>query len=153
MRLAITAFIAGGSLLLFLSTVPEHWLILCSLLITIATLSFWFTRKIVGLPYLSQSCTFVLFFIIGFAWNAHYAEGRLQNILSEELEGQDLTIEGRVNALPQGNPSGAKFSFAVDRALIQQELISHFPQQIYLSWQPAWCKSQSIPDIIPGQRW
>jgi len=95
----------------------------------------------------------ILMFILGFAWNARYAENRLNHILTSDLEGIDLMIEGRVVALPQGNTFGAKFAFEVDDAIAHGELINHFPQQIYLSWQPAWRNPQNIPEVIPGQRW
>lgn len=73
-------------------------------------------------------------FTVGFAWNAHYAEKRLSNILVSDLEGHDLSIEGRVAALPQGGVDGAKFAFAVDKVMKGQQIIDHFPEKIYLSW-------------------
>jgi len=85
-------------------------------------------------------------FVLGFAWNAHYSENRLHHVLSPEMEGKELTIEGRVAALPQGNSGGAKFAFEVD------DLTGDLPWRIYLSWQPAWRNPQAIPEIIPGQR-
>ena len=94
-----------------------------------------------------------LLFALGFAWNAHYAENRLENILSTELEGEEFILEGRVAALPQSNSSGAKFAFEVDNALSGKETLNHFPGRIYLSWQPAWRNPQAIPEVIPGQRW
>ena len=92
-------------------------------------------------------------FTLGFAWNAHYAQSRLANVLSIEHEGKDLVLEGRVNALPQSSPSGAKFSFEVDQAFLGKEPIESFPSQIYLSWQPAWRNPENVPEVIPGQRW
>jgi competence protein ComEC len=94
-----------------------------------------------------------LFFVLGFAWNARYAENRLENILATELEGKEFTLEGRVVALPQSNPTGAKFTFEVDQAISGRETFDYFPKRIYLSWQPAWRNPQDIPDVIPGQRW
>ncbi|MBU3578437.1 DNA internalization-related competence protein ComEC/Rec2 [Polynucleobacter sp. 73C-SIWE] len=88
-----------------------------------------------------------LMFVLGFAWNARYAENRLSNLLSSEMEGKDLTIEGRIVALPQGNSAGAKFAFEID------ESVNHLPKRIYLSWQPAWRNPQVIPEVVPGQRW
>jgi competence protein ComEC len=92
-------------------------------------------------------------FALGFAWNAHYAQGRLNNILSIEYEGKDFVLQGRVNALPQSSPAGAKFSFEVSQAFLGKEFIESFPHQVYLSWQPAWRNPQDIPQVIPGQRW
>ncbi len=94
-----------------------------------------------------------LFFVAGFAWNALYAENRLENVLAKELEGMELTLEGRVAALPQSNSSGAKFAFEVDDIISGKEVLKHFPKRIYLSWQPAWRNPRPIPDVIPGQRW
>ena len=92
-------------------------------------------------------------FALGFAWNAHYAQSRLNHILSTEYEGKDLVLAGRVNALPQSSSSGAKFSFEVDKAFLGHERLESFPPQVYLSWQPAWRNPQDVPEIIPGQRW
>ena len=94
-----------------------------------------------------------LLFILGFAWNANYADGRLQNILAKELEGEELSIEGRVIGLPQGGETGAKFAFEITQMLLQGESKTQFPHQIYLSWQPAWRSHQIIPEIVPGQHW
>lgn len=96
---------------------------------------------------------FGLLFALGFAWNAHYAETRLENILATELEGREFTLEGRVAALPQSNVSGAKFAFEVHSAISGREVLNDFPKRMYLSWQPAWRNPQAIPEIIPGQRW
>ena len=100
-----------------------------------------------------QGAAIVLALSLGFAWNVRYAQERLGNILISELEGRELTIEGRIAALPQSKSDGAKFAFAVDRMLVGQERVDQFPEKIYLSWQPAWRNPQEIPDIIPGQRW
>ncbi len=94
-----------------------------------------------------------MLFVAGFAWNALYAENRLENVLATELEGRELKLEGRVAALPQGNSSGAKFAFEVDDIISGKEVLKRFPKRIYLSWQPAWRNPQAIPKIIPGQRW
>jgi competence protein ComEC len=94
-----------------------------------------------------------LLFAMGFAWNARYAENRLENILTTELEGEELNLVGRVEALPQSHSSGAKFAFEVDKAGLGKEPLEQFPRRIYLSWQPAWRNSQEIPDIVPVQRW
>ena len=94
-----------------------------------------------------------LLFVVGFAWNALYAEYRLENVLDAELEGKELTVKGRVVALPQSNSSGAKFAFQVDDIISGKEVLKRFPKRIYLSWQPAWRNPQAIPEIIPGQRW
>jgi len=102
---------------------------------------------------LRQCANIALIFVLGFAWNARYAENRLSNILAAELEGKEITIEGRVAALPQGNAEGAKFAFEIDQFLLGGEYLDQFPKRIYLSWQPAWRNPEPIPDLIPGQRW
>ncbi|MBU3628174.1 DNA internalization-related competence protein ComEC/Rec2 [Polynucleobacter sp. AP-Reno-20A-A9] len=94
-----------------------------------------------------------LLFVAGFAWNALYAENRLENVLATELEGKELMLEGRVAALSQSNSSGAKFAFEVDDIVSGKAVLKRFPKRIYLSWQPAWRNPQAIPEVIPGQRW
>ncbi|WP_255530860.1 DNA internalization-related competence protein ComEC/Rec2 [Polynucleobacter sp. UB-Piko-W3] len=123
---------------------PLYWMSVCFLLGMI----FLFLAYI-GKPqsHFRKLAIFAFVFVLGFAWNARYAENRLHNILSPEMEGKELTIEGRVAALPQGNSGGAKFAFEVD------DVTGALPWRIYLSWQPAWRSPQAIPEIVPGQRW
>ena len=153
MRINIAAFIAGGSLLLFLSAVPENWAWICTATIVISLFGVYINYASIQNRYGSSAFLAVCCFALGFAWNAHYAQGRLANVLSIEYESKDLILEGRVNALPQSSPSGAKFSFEVDQAFLGKELIESFPPQVYLSWQPAWRNPQDVPEVIPGQRW
>ncbi|WP_201721431.1 DNA internalization-related competence protein ComEC/Rec2 [Polynucleobacter asymbioticus] len=150
MRFSIAAFIAGGSLLFFLPQVPNDWMIGC-IVVGAFSVGALYTKPQSSL--LRYAAFGALFFALGFAWNARYAEIRLKNILVPELEGREFTVEGRVSALPQSNPSGAKFAFEIDQAWSGSELLENYPKRIYLSWQPAWRNAQEIPEIIPGQRW
>ena len=153
MRINIAAFIAGGSLLLFLPAVPEYWHWICIATIFISLSSVYINRLLIQYSYVSSALLTICCFALGFAWNAHYAQSRLTHVLSIEYEGKDLVLEGRVNALPQSSSGGAKFSFDVDQAWLGKESIDSFPTQVYLSWQPAWRNPQDVPQIIPGQRW
>ena len=146
----MTAFIAGGSFLFFLPQVPTLWLpaslfvgLLCLPALYLGSRGKWLRYILI----------FILLFSIGFAWNAHYADKRLKNILAEELEGRDLIAEGRVIALPQSSPASAKFAFELEHLSAGKQPISVYPKMIYLSWSPGWRDDQKIPDIIPGQRW
>ena len=150
MRLAIAAFIAGGSFLLFLPQVPQYWRYICIFASLLSLLAIFLLQKF----NLAKKIALVAIFIVmGFAWNAQYAENRLENILPIELEGKELTLNGRVAALPQGGVQGAKFAFDVDSATHGGVVIEEFSRRIYLSWQPAWRNPQAIPEVKPGQRW
>jgi competence protein ComEC len=153
LRIYIAAFIAGGSLLLFLSDVPDLWLPTCLSLMVFCLLGAWVNWCLAKHTNANTIFLGIFFFVLGFAWNAQYAQNRLNNILSIEYEGKDLLFEGRVNALPQSSLGGAKFSFEVDHASLGGQPIELFPRQVYLSWQPAWRNPQDIPEVIPGQRW
>jgi competence protein ComEC len=153
LRTNIAAFIAGGSLLLFLPAVPEYWGWMCAAIIIVSLLGVHLNRSLIQYRNPGSLLIAVCCCTLGFAWNSYYAQDRLNNILSIEYEGKDLVLDGRVNALPQSSPSGAKFSFQVDQAFLGREPIESFPPQIYLSWQPAWRNPQDVPEVIPGQRW
>jgi competence protein ComEC len=153
LRINIAAFIAGGSLLLFLSAVPEYWHWICLAVIIASLLGACINYLFIQYRHVSGALLTVCCCTLGFAWNAHYAHDRLSNILSIEHEDKDLILSGRVNALPQSSSSGAKFSFEVDQAILGRKKIESFPPQIYLSWQPAWRNPQDVPEVIPGQRW
>ena len=82
MRLAIAAFIAGGSLLLFLPQVPQYWRYICIFASLLSLLAIFLLQKF----NLAKKIALVAIFIVmGFAWNAQYAENRFENILSIEL--------------------------------------------------------------------
>ena len=135
---------------MLLPQLPEYWLISCITFSVVCLLTILLSNQ--G-SLLKKFAVIGLLFVVGFAWNALYAENRLKNVLATELEGKELTLKGRVVALPQSNPSGAKFAFEVDEAFSGKEALNHFPERIYLSWQPAWRNPQAIPEVIPGQRW
>ncbi|WP_370625138.1 ComEC/Rec2 family competence protein [Polynucleobacter sp. AP-Capit-er-40B-B4] len=129
---------------------PEYWSYICIGSCITSSVAIFFASNRSPLKTLA---VIALLFTMGFSWNARYAENRLENILALELEGKELNLEGRVAALPQSHSSGAKFAFEVDRVSIGKEVLERFPKRIYLSWQPAWRNPQTIPDIVPGQRW
>ena len=149
----MAAFIAGGSLLLFLPAVPEYWYGMCAAIFVVSLFGAYINCFLTLDRHISSVLLTVCCFALGFAWNAHYAQTRLDHILSTEYEGKDLVLAGRVNALPQSSSSGAKFSFEVDKAFLGHDHLESFPPQVYLSWQPAWRNPQDVPEIIPGQRW
>lgn len=148
--MAITAFIAGGSLLFFLPDVPYGWVWVClfGCMLCLSLFIFGIQRG-----QLRNILIAIVFFFIGFAWNANYAETRLANLISEELEGKDLHIEGRVVELPQSNPQSAKFAFEIDCNPSGNSECIEQSKRIYLSWQPAWRDGKAIPSVKPGQRW
>jgi len=150
LRIAIAAFIAGGSLLLFLPSLPENWLLISTSFVLLGLIGIY-AKPTFSL--VRSASIIALFFALGFGWNANYAEQRLSNILSSSLEDVELLIEGRVSALPQSGPTGAKFTFDLISMSSRGKVISNFPKRIYLNWQNAWRNPQETPKIIPGQRW
>ena len=129
---------------------PSQWHWTCAGITLLCVLLMYLYHRI---HWLRHALICMLFFILGFAWNANYANSRLNNILAQELEGEELSIEGRVIGLPQGSATGAKFAFEINQMFLKGETKDQFPNQIYLSWQPAWRSYQNIPEVIPGQRW
>ena len=126
---------------------------MCAVTIIVFLLGFYLNRPLVQYRHASSLLLAVCCCALGFVCSAYYAQDRLSNILALEHEGKDLVLEGRVNALPQSASSGAKFSFEVNQAFLGRKRIESFPQQVYLSWQPAWRNPQDVPEVIPGQRW
>jgi len=148
LRLAISAFIAGGSLLLFLPAVPANYLSIASVLTALLLLAIFY----LGHPQIKLILVIILAFTVGFCWNAHYAGQRLDHVLPNALDGAEFELIGRVDALPQGNSQGSRFAFEVEKST-SRENTEVFTPRIYLSWNPAWKNTNTIPEIIPGQRW
>ena len=144
----MTAFIAGGSFLLFLPAVPANYLPISLILATLLLVAIW------RLKHQSIQKIFILglALTLGFCWNANYANQRLKNILPSELDGSEFELIGRVDALPQGSTHGVRFAFELEE-LSAREKIAAFPRRVYLSWSPDWKSTNTVPEIIPGQRW
>jgi competence protein ComEC len=81
LRFAITAFIAGGSLLFFLPEVPIYWgpscFVACLLCMVCAYVSS-------PTSVLRNLAIIALMFFLVFSWNTHYAQSRLRNIIKLE---------------------------------------------------------------------
>jgi competence protein ComEC len=152
LRLAISAFIAGGFSLLHLPGIPEDATLYSSLVALACFCGLLINQQYFKKAYVAYFFSAILFASLGFFWNTHYALERLSNILPIEMDGKDFLMKGRVNALPQSSSSEAKFSFLVDPEFLKRQP-HHFPKKIYLSWKSTWGKSNAIPEIIPGQTW
>ena len=63
-------------------------------------------------------------------WRAsHYAS----RILSADLQGRDIVVQGQIMGLPQWLPSGVRFSFAVDSATLDGQPVA-LPDTLSLAW-------------------
>ena len=90
---------------------------------------------------------------IGFGYAAARADLRLADALPSEWEGEDITVAGIIDDLPQFSPRGARFAFAVERV---QTHGASVPPRLSLSWYAAQRKDGSIdaaPAMAAGERW
>src|SRR3546814_6500129 len=74
------------------------------------------------------------------------------------LEGQDITIVGIVDSLPDYTKRGVRFDFVVEKTLPPHGIAAApaIPSRIALSWysHPATGESQaSLPPVHAGERW
>ena len=134
LRIAITAWIAGGSAFLFLPKLPNYG-VEVSILFGILLL-------IVGYYLRDRNRTISLLVLIaamaslGWGYHFHYAKGRLASSLPISLEDQELTIRGCIDQLPNSDRQHQRFAFeVVDWNDIQSKSL---PRKIYLSWSGAW---------------
>lgn len=149
LRIAITAWIAGGSAFLFLPKLPNHGL-------EVSIISGIFLL-IIGYYLRDRNRTISLLFLIaamaalGWGYHFHYAKGRLASSLPISLEDQELTIRGYIDQLPNSDRQHQRFAFeVVDWNDVQSESL---PRKIYLSWSGAWQKNRLIPELAPGEEW
>ncbi len=144
LRLAIAAFIARGSLHLFLPILSRLWLEESLCATVIGLFGCIFSGRLLRDKRASYQCPCLclIFFSLGFAWNPHYAQGCLNHLSPTDLE-------GKLDSFPQSNAFGAKVSISVEGMLLTLEEVVNFSESIYLSWQPAWRKPEDIPEIVP----
>ncbi len=182
MRAIFSAFIAGEIFFLSLSKIPTNTIIYCLLLAILGNIFLIkFVSRLDGLRFFNLPSTLIfgasLTLMLGFGWSFYLSLDRTQNILSKELEGVSLVIDGVIDGLPQDSAEGRRFTLKVlrwKRASIPinkekgqeidwNEAKDGFPQRVSLGWYaPREFFNQStaksvdlsgIPEIIPGQRW
>ena len=182
MRAIFSAFIAGEIFFLSLSKIPSNTIFYCLLLAILGNiLLIKFVHRIDRLRFYKMQSTLIfsatLSLMLGFIWCFYLSQDRSQKILSKELEGVSLIVDGVIDGLPQDSTEGRRFTFKVLRwkrlsnAGIKEisqeidwnEVEGGFPHRISLGWyasreffNQSSKKSvdlSAIPEIIPGQRW
>jgi competence protein ComEC len=125
------AFVLGVLCVQTLPLLPPAFFILVVAIATFA--SFAFRRPRLGA------------FLFGLLWAVAFATQRVQEQLPRELEGQDLTLEGRVAALPESEGGRVRFEFRVLRVISPAGV--RVPGKLRLNWYD--------PKQVPrgGERW
>ncbi|GAA4012265.1 DNA internalization-related competence protein ComEC/Rec2 [Actimicrobium antarcticum] len=92
---------------------------------------------------------------LGFAWATLFAQWYLQHELPSALEGQDVTVVGTIDSLPNSIEQGVRFHFAVERVVPRDGVTPELPPRLALSWTSGFFGQQSTPigDVQPGERW
>ncbi len=136
LRIAITAWIAGGTAFLFLPKLPNHGLevsIISGIFLLIISYYLRDRNRILSLFAVSLALA-----LLGWGYHFHYAKERLASPLPISLEDQELTIRGYVDQLPSGDHQHQRFAFdVVDWNDVQSDTL---PRKIYLSWSEGWQK-------------
>ncbi len=91
--------------------------------------------------------------VLGFGYAAGRAEARLADALPAAWEGEDVTVVGVVDDLPQFSERGTRFAFAVERTLTRGAMV---PARLSLAWYaapPSGGAAEPVPAIAAGERW
>lgn len=83
------------------------------------------------------------FFVAGLGWSAVFAWFYHDSLLPIAMEGQDLTITGRVIGLPSAGKNRVSFNFAPDRSAN----LTGVPKTLRLNWY------HPEHQLKPGQQW
>ena len=133
MRWISIAFLCGILLLDQFSAIPS-WPWLAAALMT----------GVICSRYLHTACVWIA---VGFCWAAVDGAAYLSHILPEELERQDLLVEGRVVSLPDEDFSSTRFLLAVERSWLPDGEEIGFSGIVKLSW-----RSHEVRPL-GGERW
>ena len=90
---------------------------------------------------------------LGFAYAAWRADMRLADALPPAWEGEDITLVGVIDELPQRSDHGTRFAFAVERIETPGAIV---PGRLSLAWYAQWQKGgpiDPVPDLVAGERW
>ncbi len=133
MRSTAICFLSGIILFLQFETLPDRNLYL------LLPLSLIFIRF--------RLFQFIGVLLLGFIWAFFRADLILSDELSGELEGEKITVTGKVVSLPEQRAYGQRFLFLVDQVVTEQKQSLTSPGLIRLSWN-----NKDI-EIKPGQQW
>src|SRR5512143_4277836 len=91
---------------------------------------------------------------LGFCYAAGRAELRLADALPAAWEDRDLRVTGIVDDLPHNGGNGARFAFAIERALTPGAVV---PRRVSLAWFAPRARddvaSAPPPVVRAGARW
>jgi competence protein ComEC len=133
MRWISIAFLCGILLLDQFSAIPPWpWLVAAMM------------AGLICSRYLQTSCVWIA---AGFCWAAVDGAAYLSQILPEDLERQDLLVDGRVVSLPDITASSTRFLFAVDQSWLPDGEEIDFSGIVKLSW-----RSHELQPL-GGERW
>ena len=107
LRIAITAWIAGGSSFLFLPELPEQGLgVSIAICAIFAMLAYQFRKS-------HQTAHLFLivltFYFFGWSHHFYFASERLARSFPSSLENQEIKVQGYVDQLPSGNTESQRF--------------------------------------------
>ena len=97
--------------------------------------------------------------VLAWAQTDARATARLQTLLAPALEGQDLLLTGRVEAMPQVAADGVQFVLVVEQArqLSSPQASVQVPQRVWLSWRRGWQEDALLagpPEALQaGEQW
>ncbi len=133
MRWISIAFLCGILLLDQFSAIPSWpWLVAAMM------------TGLICAKYFHPACVWIA---AGFCWAAVDGAAYLSHILPEDLERQDLLVEGRVVALPDQTTASTRFLFAVEQSWLPGEEQIDFSGIVKLSWH----SHEARP--LGGERW
>ena len=139
------AVLPGFGLSFFLIGVATVLLLLCRLQCSLRHPSRRVARAV--------RCTLVVAAALafGFGWAGLLAEWRLQDALPMAWEGQDITLVGTIDSLPDPVERGVRFRFAVEQAKAADGTLLQVPARVGLGiYEYA---GAAVTPLQPGERW
>ena len=90
--------------------------------------------------------------LLGLAWAALLATGRLADALPDALEGRDTVLTGTIASLPQPFDRGVRFEFDTEGSGLAGARV---PRHIQLTWYSSYAGApeRPLPVVHAGERW
>lgn len=152
MRGAIIGFVVGVGCLQMQASLPQRWLVCFLLVAAIALAVFLRMLQSRVAKILLSAATGA---ILGFVWAALIAHHYLAQELPAYMEGQDVTVVGVVDSLPNYFERGVRFNFMVEKILPIDGKAPVVPPRLALSWYSSFGAEEMQPagNVHPGERW
>lgn len=159
-RLLTPCLIGGIAGLALQLQQPELWPVAAYALALATALALLLVLRQLPWPWIQRLVVFVAAALLAYASTGLRAIHFQQQALDPTLEGRDISVTGRISAMPQFGDNSTRFRYTVEEATLDGQPVQ-VPPRLYLSWYGGFRNEDGAvlepflqaPELKAGERW